>query len=244
MPQTLSIPNPQAALVDLSLSAVALCNEGANSRADIILRKRKETESMPKTFDELMAELTAESQDIVKNHIAAAVSEANTTIGNLQAQVTELEKKAQTAASAEPAAETDVLKTASPELRAYIEKQDKMLKQLLDTQAEAMVEKRFELCKAIPVEEAALKDVLKSASPAVFEILEKAAKAIEAGLVKATGSDADGIRKSGDADTAYADLEKAAKSIAAEQGITFEKAFTEACARNPETYKKYVEGVN
>lgn len=243
MPQHLTVSNPQTALVDLSLNAVALCAAGANSRADIILHKRKETKSMPKTFDQLMDELTPEARDVVKSHIDGLRAEDATTIGNLQGRITDLEKKAP-APAADTSTDADILKNASPEVRAYLEKQNQLMQQLLDAQAETMVEKRYALCKAIPVEEATLKDVLKSASPAVFDILAKASAAIEAGLAKGVGSDADGARHTGGPDEAYAALEKAAKSISAEQGVTFEKAFTIACAQQPETYKKYVEGVS
>jgi hypothetical protein len=69
MPE-LTRSNPSFALVNLTLDAVALCNEGANSRADILLTKRKESQIMP-TFDELLKELTPESADVVTKHIAA-----------------------------------------------------------------------------------------------------------------------------------------------------------------------------
>lgn len=244
MPNVLTASNPQTALVDLSLDAVALCATGANSRADIILHKRKETQSMPKTFEQLMAELDTDAQEVVKSHIAGLQAADASTISTLQDKLKDLEKSQAPAPAPAASEEADILKNASPEVRAYFEKQNQMMQQLLDAQAETMVEKRFNLCKAIPVEEATLKDILKSASPAVVDVLAKASAAIEAGLAKGVGSDVDGTMKTGGADEAYAALEKSAKAIAAEQGCTFEKAFTLACERDPATYKKYVEGVN
>lgn len=241
MPKMLTQSNPQAALVDLSLSAVALCNEGANSRADILLYKRKETNSMPKTFEELMAALDTDAAAVVTKHIETLRAADQTTIKNLQGEVDTL-KTAAPAAQA-PAHEEDVLKGASPEIRALFEKMQGTVNQLLAAQEASVVEERYQKCKALPCEEAALREVLKSASPATVSILEAAANAIAEGLHKATGTSASGIIKTGTADEAYAALEKSAKTIAAEQGITFEKAFTEACQRDPDTYKKYVEGV-
>lgn len=244
MPQTITPSNPQAALVDLSLNAVALCAAGANSRADIILHKRKETKRMPNTFEELMASLEPDAASLVTKHIEGLQSADKTLIGQLQGQVTELEKKVQApAAGTETHANEDVFKNASPEILAEVEKMRGQLQQLLDNQANNLVEKRYQLCKAIPVEEAQLRDVLKSASPAMVAVLEKAATAISEGLHKATGSDISGQMKRVDADSAYATLEKSAKAIAAEQGITFEKAFSIACDRDQDTYKAYVEGV-
>lgn len=241
MPKMLTQSNPQAALVDLSLSAVALCNEGANSRADILLYKRKETNSMPKTFEELMAALDTDAAAVVTKHIETLRAADQATIQNLQGEVNTL-KTAAPAAQA-PAHEEDVLKGASPEVRALFEKMQGTVNQLLAAQEASVVEERYQKCKALPCEEAALRDVLKSASPATVSILEAAANAIAEGLHKATGTSASGTIKTGTADEAYAALEKSAKTIAAEQGITFEKAFTEACQRDPDTYKKYVEGV-
>lgn len=241
MPRMLTQSNPQAALVDLSLSAVALCNEGANSRADILLYKRKETNSMPKTFEELMAALDNDAADVVNKHIETLRAADQATIKNLQGEVDTL-KTAAPAAQA-PAHEEDVLKGASPEVRALFEKMQGTVNQLLAAQEASVVEERYQKCKALPCEEATLREVLKSASPATVSILEAAANAIAEGLHKAAGTSASGIIKTGTADEAYAALEKSAKAIAAEQGITFEKAFTEACQRDPDTYKKYVEGV-
>lgn len=241
MPKMLTQSNPQAALVDLSLSAVALCNEGANSRADILLYKRKETNSMPKTFEELMAALDTDAAAVVTKHIETLRAADQATIKNLQGEVDTL-KTAAPAAQA-PAHEEDVLKGASPEVRALFEKMQGTVNQLLAAQEASVVEERYQKCKALPCEEATLREVLKSASPATVSILEAAANAIAEGLHKATGTSASGIIKTGTADEAYAALEKSAKTIAAEQGITFEKAFTEACQRDSDTYKKYVEGV-
>lgn len=200
---------------------------------------------MPKTFEELMTGLEPDAASLVTKHIETLQTADKALIGQLQAQVTELEKKVTaSAAGSETQPSNDIFKNASPEIKAAFEKMQGQMQQLLDAQAENLVEKRYQLCKAIPVEEAALRDVLKSASPATLAVLEKAATAITEGLMKATGSDVSGTMKGTDADSAYATLEKSAKAIAAEQGITFEKAFGVACERDPGTYKSYVEGVS
>ena len=242
MPKMLTQSNPQAALVDLSLSAVALCNEGANSRADILLYKRKETNSMPKTFEELMAALDTDAAAVVTKHIETLRAADQATIKNLQGEVDTL-KTAAPAAQA-PAHEEDVLKGASPEIRALFEKMQGTVNQLLAAQEASVVEERYQKCKALPCEEATLREVLKSASPATVSILEAAANAIAEGLHTATGTSASGIIKTGTADEAYAALETSAKTIAAEQGNTFEKAFPEACQRYPDNYRKSVVRVS
>ena len=196
---------------------------------------------MPKTFEELMAALDTDAAAVVTKHIETLRAADQATIQNLQGEVNTL-KTAAPAAQA-PVHEEDVLKGASPEVRALFDKMQGTVNQLLAAQEASVVEERYQKCKALPCEEATLRDVLKSASPATVSILEAAANAIAEGLHKATGTSASGTIKTGTADEAYAALEKSAKTIAAEQGITFEKAFTEACQRDPDTYKKYVEGV-
>lgn len=233
--------NPEAALVNLSLDAVALCNEGANSRAHILLTKRKEKESMPTSFEELLKALTPEQAELVTKHIAGIETAKDGVIKGLNDQITNLTGEVDTLKKAKPAAD-DVLKNASPEIKAMVEKLQGTVNTLVSEREEELVKTRFEKVKALPVDEEQLKSVLKSASPAVIAVLEKAATAIEEGLAakgKETGNNFSGTS----AEESYAKLEKAAKVIAAEKAVTFEKAFTMALEADPDTYKNYVKGV-
>lgn len=244
--------NPSTALVDLQLRAVALCNEGANSRADIILTKRKEKQSMPKTFEELLKSLQPEDAEVVKQHITSIENQAviekqklNGKVSELTKQVEELEKaKPAEEPATTPASETDVLKGVSPEVAELFKKQQATIDSLLNDRAETLAKARFEKCKAIPADEAQLKEVLKTASPAMVEILEKAAAAIVEKTHTADGTSGNPQFVGTSADDLYSTLEKSAKEIMkSSEGMTFEAAFTEACSRDPETYRKYTEGV-
>ena len=127
----LTTPNARTALVDLSLGAVALCNEGANSRADIIFTKRKESTCMPTNFEELLKALQPAQAEIVNKHIAGVEAAKDTEIAKLNDQVkdltvekTKLEGQvAELSKSKGTATEEDVLKSLSPEVRALFEKQ-------------------------------------------------------------------------------------------------------------------------
>lgn len=196
---------------------------------------------MPKTFEELMAGLEPDAAALVGKHLENLQQTDKSTIATLQGKVTELEKSK--TVTTEQVVNSDVLKNADPAVQALVTKMQGQMQQLLDAQASDMVEKRFQLCKAIPVEEAAMREVLKSASPAVMAVLEKAATAITASLHTAKGVDVNGNISAGTSDEAYAALEKSAKAISVAESISFEKAFGEACTRDQETYKKYVEGV-
>lgn len=233
----------QAALVDLHLDAVALCNTGANSRAHIILNKRKEKTSMPSTYEELLKSLNPEHAEVVSKHIAALEAAKDKTIGDLQTQVSELEKS-KPAAAAAPGVEEDVMKSLPEEVRKKFDSMQTMIDTLVSKQAEELAISRFEKCKALPVEEAELKGVLKSASPAVVAILEKAAQALVEKTHTPAGVDAGGQFKATDADAHYETLEKSAKKLMGEnEGMSFEQAFTKAIELDPVTYTKYAEGV-
>lgn len=207
---------------------------------------------MPTNFEELLKALQPAQAEIVNKHIAGVEAAKDTEIAKLTDQVkdltvekTKLEGQvAELSKSKGTATEEDVLKSLSPEVRALFEKQQQTIASLVADKAEELAKARFEKCKAIPCEEATLKDVLKSASPAVVSVLEAAAAAIENGLATPAGRDTDPAFTGSSADDQYGKLEKSAKDIMAQNaGITFEKAFTMACDADPTTYKKYVEGV-
>lgn len=233
--------NPMTALVNLDLTAVALCEEGANSRAHILLTKRKENTSM--TFEDLMKALNPEQAKIVSDHIAEIETAKDKAINDLNGQVTALTGENEDLKKAKPVEQTeDIMKNVSPEVKAMVEKLQSQVSELVADREEVLANERFAKVKALPVAEDELKSVLKAASPAVITILEKAAAAISAGL-GATGTAANGDMHDESANDQYAKLEKSAKKIMEEDSMTFEKAFTVACERDPETYKKYVKGV-
>lgn len=236
--------NPSTALVDLRLGAVALCNEGANSRADIILAKRKENATMPKTYEELLQALQPDQAEILTKHIASLTASHEQAVAKLNQQITELTSKVETLEKKAPAAVEDVTKGMSPEVAELFKKQQATIDQLLADRADALAVQRFEKCKAIPVAEADLKSVLKTASPAVVSILEKAAAAILEKTHTPEGSNANPEFVGTTANDLYGKLEKSAMAIMKQNtGMTFEQAFTQACSDDPDTYRKYTEEV-
>jgi len=241
----------QTVLVDLDLYKVALCDQGANSRANILLTKRKENKNMAKTFDELMTALQPDQATLIKSHIEAIEKTKKDDIDKLNGTITTLKSELATLKEAvgktkpveEKPKEDDVTKNASPEVVAYITELQKSVKSLVAAQEEVVAKARFEEVKALPVEEETLKSVLKSASPAVFDILKKAATAVTESVLATKGKDAYNNNFTGTTDSAYATLEKSAKELMKKSAsLTFEQAFTEACENDPATYAKYVKG--
>lgn len=239
-----SLAPPKAALVNLDLQAVALCNEGSNSRAHILLTKRKEKSTMPKTFEELIAALTDEQAEIINKHIATLVDSQKDVVKGLNDKISALTAEVETLKKNQtpPPQQEDVLKSASPELRAMIEQLQSTVKSLTDEREADILKARYEKVKALPVEEDLLKSVLRAASPATYSILEAAAAAIEKSLAP-KGTDGGEVFEIS-ADANYTKLEKSAKNIMKDQPeISFEKAFMLACERDPETYLNYTKGM-
>lgn len=198
---------------------------------------------MPTSFEELLKALNPEQTKIVSSHIADVEAAKDGVIKGLNDKITALTGQVETLEKAKPATPTtdDVLKNASPEIKAMVEKLQSTVNSLVTEREEDLAKSRYEKVKALPIEEVELKGVLKSASPAVLSILEKAAAAITAGLT-ATGKVTPNEFPGGAADS-YNALEKSAKAIMAENtSMTFEQAFTKACEKDPTSYAKYVKG--
>lgn len=246
----------QTYLVNLDLTRIALCNAGCNTRADILLTKRKETDSMPNftSYEDVAKSLEPDVLALITKHfqdeLDAAVKAKDDEISNLSKSVTTLQetvetlKKAAPTEGTDPVASTeDVFKGVSPEVKKRFDEQQALLNQLIAKDQEATANARFAAVKALPVEEKTLKEVLKTASPATYDVLVAAAKAVsDVTLKEPLGSEADGdISKS--ANDTYAVLEKSAKEyMTTHPEVTFEQAFTEACMSNPDAYLDYTKG--
>lgn len=202
---------------------------------------------MPKTFDELMKSLQATEADLITKHVNALetkVTDLTKSVADKDVEIVDLKEQLEKAKKAPEVKDEDAialaLKNASPALVAHIEGLQRSVQSLVADQQNDLAAKRFDLVKAIPAEEATLKDILKSASPATFEILCKAAKAIEEGLLKTNGKTTSDEPAGGAEGKAYAKLEKAAKALmVATPALPFESAFLKACEMDPVTYAEH-----
>ena len=237
-----TVTDMQTKLINLNLSGVALCNAGANTRANILLTKRKET-PMPMTFTELSASLEPAVLTMLEKHITDTVTAATKP---LQEEVATLKStKAADAATAPASKEEDVVKSLAPELQAIFKAQQEQISTLLEQEAVTKAATRYEAIKAIPCDEAVLKTICKSATPDVYAVLKAAADAISKSTVaEPIGSDAAGQMQVavGKSAQSLAKLETLAKTNAAAKNITYEQAFLDACTDNPELYTAYSKG--
>ena len=245
MPNTFT---PLFTLVDMNLEAVALCSQGANSRANILLTKSMKEGNSKMGINEILAGLSEEAQATLTKHIeetaTAKVTKAvEDAAAPLNAKIAELEATnkslAENAAKATPSTEPEDFTKSLPEpARKQFEEMQKSLAALQAERAEALAKSRFEVVKAIPCDSNKLKSILKNVDPDVFEVLTKAATAIEEGIGKSTAAAGEGkLDKS--TDDYYKELETIADGISKSEGVSLAKAFTLACERNADLYAKY-----
>lgn len=252
-------------ILDLMVDRVDLVDEGANAAAHIKLYKRKENDNVM-NFDEILAKMKPEHKAVIESEIAKAKSEVpeetqeemdklkkdNEDLNEEVAKAkSELEDIAKSKGNDEPDFE-EVLKSLDPTVQEVFKsmKAQKDAAEAVARQAaeekitQEAVAKAKEL-KSLPVEEAKLVDIMKGITPEVFDVLKAASKALEDGglldeVGKARGQAAE--NNSGNADDAWAKIEKAADQIAADEKITKAKAITKAIKQNPELYREYLAG--
>lgn len=259
-------------VLDLEVDRVDLVDVGDNSEAYIALYKRKEHK--PMNYEAILAKMDAADADIIRGEMAKAKAEVPaetaTELEKAKQEKAEAEGKFQAAFD-----EGEVMKSKikslekdaqpEPDFEEVLKSMDpavaKMFRTLNDQKiaAEAVAKQAAEKAlndeavakaanlKSIPVEEAELIAVVKSASPEVIAVLTAANKAIEASVnfeeVGKSKANA-GTSNSGDVDAAWAKIEKRAGEIARERGLSQEKAVSAVISEHPEMYREYMKGVN
>lgn len=199
-------------------------------------------------INEILAGLSEEAQATLTKHIeetaTAKVTKAvEDAVAPLNAKITELEATnkslTENAAKATQSTEPEDFTKSLPEpARKQFEEMQKSLAALQAERAEALAKSRFEVVKAIPCDSDKLKSILKNVDPDVFEVLTKAATAIEEGIGKSTAAAGEGkLDKS--TDDYYKELETIADGISKSESVSLAKAFTLACERNADLYAKY-----
>lgn len=255
-------------LKNLKITKVALVDEGACSEAHINLFKRRNQEM---GFEEILKGLSEEQQTVVKNHMAGIqqqVSDANGNLAKSKAELdtvkADLEKakkdfeefKAENDKKEEEEDEDAVMKSASPALRAILEKAksqakaaELIAKKMADEAAEKEALAKAKTLTAIPAKEEELVGLHKSLNGVkpevanqVFDILEKAQALINKSAAfegKGTEGDA-GAGASLSTDDAWGAIEKAAEPLAKSRNITKEAAINAVLSEQPELYKNYL----
>lgn len=229
-------------VIDIDLDEVSFVGKGANQEAHVVLMKRadaqnKKGEKMPelKKLQKKFDELTTTHGDLVKTHDTLVTDHdvMKTENGDLKKK---LEKKA-------PIKKVDVPESVQKVLDEQadtLKKQDAKIAKMEDEAlTKAWIEKGAGLTFIGKVDEigALLKSVAVADSKSADDILallkSAQAKIETGGLFKEHGSSGEGEGN------AEAQLNTLAKAHAAENNVTFEKAYSHIYSTNTELVKQY-----
>lgn len=256
-------------ILDLEVNRVDLVDEGANSAAFIKLYKRKERLNTME-FEEILKSLKPEHRAIVEAEIAKAKGEvpeavavdlakakedlakacgdaktANEAVEAATKKAKDLEAKFE--AEKAPDSTEEIMKSLDPvvqevfkSMKLQKETAENVVKQMNEQKiTEQAIAKAKEL-KALPVDEAKLVEIVKSASEEVFEVLKAASNLIESGVQFEEVGKNKGGSNSADAWTKIE--KKAGEYKAADEKLTNAGAIAKAIKDNPELYREYLKG--
>lgn len=243
-------------LTDIEFDRVDLVDEGANSEAFIKLYKNKGGKSMSKV-SEILKTLKEEDAKIIETELNKAKEmpkedDKDKKISNLQAEIARYKKEApKDINKSKESEEKELMKGASPELKAYLEKRNKEMEET-KLEIKKMKEREFEkeaVSKAktvtnIAVKNSVLADIYKRCMATeddklaedVFEVFKTADKVIKEGseLFKEKGSTEGNVDN-----TAWGKVESQAVELAKSKSISKEQAITEVLQSDPELYAQY-----
>ncbi|MNH05084.1 hypothetical protein D3C79_643980 [compost metagenome] len=256
-------------LIDLEVDRVDLVDEGANSKAHIMLYKRKENTNMSNPtgtldFDAVVKGLKPEHAVTVHEEINKARSEVPTKtaeeLENVKKSLKDAEAiieqlKADNIAKSKDNDEQDyeeVIKGLDPALQKVF-KSMKAEKEAAENIAKQAAEKRLNdtaiakaaTLKNLPIEQDKLVDVVKGISTEVYEVLKAANDAIEkSGVLDEVGTDTpnEEVTKAGSPDQAWEMFEQKVVEIAKDRGINHGEATAIAIKKHRDLYQKSLEG--
>lgn len=251
-------------ILDLLVDRVDLVDEGANSAAFIKLYKRKENDESMLTFDEILAKMKPEHAEVIRTEVTKAKAEipAETateleTVSKAKQTAEEQLKLAQDqlqdievakGKDAQPDFE-EVMKSLDPALQEVFkslktqkEAAEQVAREAAQKELDTIAKSRASELKSLPVEEAQLVTILKSATPEIIDVLKAANKAIEdGGLFEEVGKSKSGAAAAS-ADDAWTKIEKKADEIADAEKVSKQKAISLAIKQNPDLYREYLKG--
>lgn len=255
-------------LKKLKITAVALCHQGANPDAHIMLYK-----SIPgggksmKTLEEIIKGLPQEEQDLVNAEIEKAKKEMpadmKTKMDTMEAdkkKAEDLAKSLQTEvdtlkinkSKSKDEEEAELMKSMPEAIRKAFEDMKKKTA-AAEAVAKAMQEEslkkqyiaKAEIYKSIPAKAEELGDILKSIAAADAGLCEKVENILKASnelIAKGAAFKEIGDGRSANTVEAIDKLEKCVEGIIAKsQGLTKEQAYLKALEQHPEMYEAYLK---
>lgn len=144
--------------------------------------------------------------------------------------------------------ETEVVKSASPELASYIatlkskkDAAEEEIRKANEAKAEAEAIAKAASLKSLPIEQEKLVGILKGATPDLVDILTSINSAIDTTVLDEVGKSTKG-NVATDSNVAWSKIETAADTIAKNAGITKQAAIAQVIKEQPQLYKDYLNG--
>lgn len=256
----------QSLLANLSINKVSLVDAGADDEAHIRLFKSKEGGVQTMTYEEIIKSLKPEMAQAIEAEVTKAKQEASDEKAKcmklaeekttLEDDVEKLRNEVETLKkSNDPGlTEEDVLKSLDPAAREIIAKSiqqarvaeeavKKMREEQLEVEAVAKAAEITSLGVEAPQVVSLYKGLSTEQRTTVFGMLKHANDLVaKSAAFGEAGSAA--TATVGDADSAWAAIEKAAKELVGTDGITATTAVAEVIKRKPELYTQYLDAQN
>jgi GrpB-like predicted nucleotidyltransferase (UPF0157 family) len=256
-------------LKNLKLTAVALCKQGCNPEAHIMLYKSiNEGGKVQMNFEELLKSLPQDQQDLINAELDKAKKEMPADMkANMDAMLEEKKKAEEKATAAEATCkslqteldtikksnepnEEEILKSmpenirkAYEDMKAKTAAQEAIVKVLEEEKVTKAYQEKASVFKSIPAKTEDLATMLKSigkVDKALVDQVENLLKATDELLAKSVLMGEQGKPGDGGSGDALLQLNKKAEDIAKSEKVSKEVAFSKALKENPELYKAYL----
>lgn len=212
-------------------------------------------------LDELAGEVTKAKEDLATmtterdeakkaaDEATAKLETANDDLANTKSELDSLKEGDAAKAGNGSAAfdEEETMKAMPKEARELFTKMkaqkdaaEQELRKAKDAEKQAEAVAKAATLKSLPVEEAKLVEMCKSASPEMLDVLSTIAKAMDETLLGEVGKSKAGSTSTGN--DAWAQIESKAEEVAKKTNISKAKAITQVVNENPELYKQYLQG--
>ena len=116
------------------------------------------------------------------------------------------------------------------------------LRKAKDAEKHAEAVAKAATLKSLPIEQAKLVELVKSATPEVLELLATVATAMDETVLGEVGKSKAGAGTASTSNEAWAQIEAKADEVAKKDSISKAKAISKVVNENPDLYKQYLQG--
>lgn len=221
----------QGKLVQAELDKLA--GEVTKAKEDLAT-KNTEYEEAKKQLDEANGKLETANDDL-----AAAKSELDTLKGE---GADGSKKKAAFDEEETMKAMPKEARELFTKMKAQKDAAEEELRKAKDAEKQAEAVAKAATLKSLPVEQAKLVELVKSATPDVLDVLTTLAAAMDETVLGEVGKSKAGAGTASTSNEAWAQIEAKAAEVAKKDSISKAKAISKVVNENPDLYKQYLQG--